>query len=90
MPHLNMCVWMKKHPLGHKYVSFFYDTRDGRFLEVAEGRKDTSVKELYTKTLTTEKNTRVNTICTDMWPTFIKGTTSNLPNALTNTIMQPT
>lgn len=41
----------EKHPLGHKYVSIFYDTRDGTFLEVAEGRKDTSVKELYTKTL---------------------------------------
>lgn len=78
----HVCMDEKAIRRGHEYVSILYDGKNGTVLEVAEGRKDTSVKELCTKALTTEQKSKVKTICTDMWPAFIKGATSYFPYAL--------
>lgn len=78
----HVCMDEKAIRRGHEYVSILYDAKDGTVIEVAEGRKDTSVTELCTKALTVEQRNRVKTVCTDMWPAFIKGATSFFPNAL--------
>ena len=78
----HVCLDEKAIRKGHEYVSILYDARNGAVLEVAEGRKDESVKELCTKALTNNQRANVRTVCTDMWPAFIKGATTYFPNAL--------
>lgn len=78
----HVCMDEKAIRRGHEYVSILYDAKDGTVIEVAKDRKDTSVKELCTKALTVGQRERVRTVCTDMWPAFIKGATTYFPNAL--------
>lgn len=78
----HVCMDEKAIRRGHEYVSILYDAKDGTVIEVAEDRKDTSVEELCTKALTEEQRNHVKTVCTDMWPPFIKGAKTYFPNAL--------
>lgn len=78
----HVCMDEKAIRRGHEYVSILYDAKCGTVIEVSEGRKDTSVSELCTKALTSSQRDFVRTVCTDMWPAFIKGATTYFPNAL--------
>jgi transposase len=67
---------------GHDYVTVMSDESSGVVVDVIAGRSDDSVEELCQTALTEPQRAAVKTVCTDMWPPFIKGSKTWFPNAM--------
>ena len=77
----HVCMDEKSIRRGHEYVSMLYDGDTGHVIEVEAGRRAKSVDNLCTKALTEEQRNSVETVCTDMWESFIDGAVKYFPHA---------
>jgi len=65
---------------GHSYVTVTYDLTRSRVLDVAEERKEESLKEIFNKMTETQKAS-VKAVAADMWEPFANAIKECLPSA---------
>lgn len=65
---------------GHRYVSILTDIRQGRVLDLVEGRDGKAADNLW-KCLSLSQLESVEAVALDMWPAYMKAVTENLPQA---------
>lgn len=66
---------------GHKYVTVISHPRSGCVIDVGEDRDEKSVIELLRKTFTEQQLVKINTVCMDMWKSYINAVDQCIPNA---------
>jgi transposase len=84
---------IQKHPIedisideksfkkGHKYVTVLSHPRSGCVLDVGEDRDEQSVIELLSRTFTKEQLMNINTVCMDMWKSYMNAIKHSMPKA---------
>lgn len=67
---------------GHNYISLFFDLDEKRLLYGAEGRDQAAV-HAFVEDLSAHGGSpdQVQQVCCDMWPAYITGVETSLPNA---------
>lgn len=65
---------------GHDYITVVTDQEHGVVLHVAEDRDTDSLNEFYAS-LTDAQRARIESVCMDMWPAYIKATRDALVGA---------
>jgi len=71
----------KSFKKGHKYVTVISHPRSGCVLDVGENRDEKSVTALLEKTFTKKQLMNINTVCMDMWKSYINAVGYCIPNA---------
>jgi transposase len=69
---------------GHHYMTLIYQINDGarRLLGVVKERKEESLKNWLTQTLTAPQRNHIAFVCSDMWRPYLKVIGQILPHAL--------
>jgi transposase len=69
---------------GHNYMTLIYQINDGsrRLLGVVRDRKETSLRDWLTQTLTEIQRNAIQFVCSDMWKPYLKVISETLPRAL--------
>jgi len=65
---------------GHHYATMLNDVENNRVWEVVEHRDDQATNKIFS-TLSQQQREHVEAVAMDMWPAFMKGATTHLPNA---------
>lgn len=71
----------KSFKKGHKYISVLSHPRSGCIIDVEEDRTKDAVRKLLNKSLTTQQQSKVETISMDMWKAYMTVSKEKLPNA---------
>jgi transposase len=71
----------KSHRKGHDYVTLMTDLNGSRVLDVVEARTQEACETLITQALSARQRRWVKAVAIDMWPAYISGIRSQLPDS---------